>query len=433
MDLKQFPRYAAVLLLLVTAGCATPPPAEDTAAQEAAAVVIPAQDVPRAMPRYYGYGTGTSDRDAVTAASGDAVYRAVIDALGDEALVMQYLVSRIMRDMDVSSYITPGTLEVVERDYVNGTFQRIVSVRVNINSVADFLMERGIVGGLLDEHSYIKMSDMKLPFYRSSDPLESVLGSVTEEWVMGWKPEFLVIYDEDQDTDAFSSRAAVLAAETILGSLGFGYVSEDQLESLKQDQEYVFNEEKGYSSMIRWAAARLHADYYIDTAVQVETYRESGSWLADVQISLECYSAYTGEGRGAVYYGSPEPVSAGSRNAAAGEALDEAMQAAMIQLIRTTARYFSEDAVTGTRYELTVIGTPSDDVMKQFLAVLQAAVPSARRISYSREETRFVMQFRDSLQNLEAMIYESASRVQGLEDFSLVMQRGNTMTFSTGR
>ncbi len=433
MVLKQFIRYAAVLLLLVFVSCTTPPPAEKPAGQDGAAVIIPVNDVPRAMPRYYGFGTGTSDRDAVGAATRDAVYRAVLDALGDDAFVMQYLVGRIIRDMDVTTYITPGTLEVVERDYIAGSFQRIVAVRININSISDYLMKRGITGGLLNEQTYIKMNDMKLPFYRSSDPLESILGPVAEEWIMGWKPEFLVIYDEEQETDAFSSRAAVLAADTVLGSLGFGYVSEDQLEMLKQDQEYVFIEEKGYSSLIRWAAARLYADYYIDTAVQVDAYRENGSWLAEVQISLECYSASTGEGRGAVFYTNPEPVSAGSKNAAAGEALDEAMQAAMIQLIRTTARYFSEDIATGTRYELTLIGTPSDDVMKQFLAVLQAVVPSARRVSYSREETRFVLQYRDSPQNLEAAIYEAASRIQGLENVSLVMQRGNTLTFSTGR
>jgi len=285
-----------LVMLSLCAGCATSFYAGDRYQDNSSVSTI--QDIPdsSAFPLYYGYGEGSSDKSAVHAAEQDAVARLILAALGDEALLMQsrvYLTAESIQNID--SFLLPGSLEVIERDYDTGTYKRLVQVRVDAAQAAGYFADRGISGGFLDGKTILRLADAEKPAYNPSDPIDSMLETSGFNWEGGWEPTFLVYYDEEQDTKAFPARTAVLTAADYLSSLGFSYVDLSQVEIIKQDQEYAFVEEQGYSSMIRWAASKLNADYYIDTAVKVSSYAEKGAFYAAASISVNCFSASTGQ------------------------------------------------------------------------------------------------------------------------------------------
>jgi len=387
-----------------------------------------------AFPLYYGYGEGNSDKSAVHAAEQDAVARLILAALGDEALLMQsgvYSTAESIQNID--SFLLPGSLEVIERDYDTGTYKRLVQVRVDAAQAAGYFANRGISGGFLDGKTILRLADAEKPVYNPSDPIDKMLDTSGFNWEGGWEPTFLVYYDEEQDTKAFSARTAVLKAADYLSSLGFSYVDLSQVEIIKQDQEYAFVEEQGYSSMIRWAASKLNADYYIDTAVKVSSYAEKGEFYAAASILVNCFSASTGAGRGTAFYHTIDSVRGKTSQAAEDKAIASAMVHAMTDLMKKSSKYFVEDAEVGSEYELVLMRTPLDKAMRELLKVLQVSVSEIRRTSYSVEETHFSIRFNGRMEELEESIYLAAESVAGLESMYLVYQRGNSFTFNTGK
>jgi len=423
-----------LVLLTLYAGCATSFYTGDRYQENSTGST--AQDVPdsSAFPLYYGYGEGSSDKLAVHDAERDAVARLVLAALRDEALLMQAGVfSAAEAIQKIDSFILPGSLEVIERDYDTGTYKRLVQVRIDAAASARYFTDRGISGGLLDGKTILRLADAEMPTYNPSDPIDNMLETSGFIWKGGWEPTFLVYYDEEQDTKAFPARTAVLTAADYLSSLGFSYVDLSQVEMIKQDQEYAFVEEQGYSSMIRWAASKLNADYYIDTAVKVSSYAEKGNFSAAASISVNCFSASTGAGRGTAFYHTVDSVRGKTAQAAEDKAVAAAMVHAMTDLMKKSSKYFVEDAEVGSEYELILMRTPLDKAMRELLKVLQVSVSDIRRTSYSVEETHFSIRFNGRMEELEEYIYQAAKSVSGLEDMYLVYQRGNSFTFNTGK
>ena len=423
-----------LIFLSLSLGCATSFYTGDRYQDSSSGSTI--QDIPdsSAFPLYYGYGEGTSDKLAIHTAEQDAVARLILDALGDEALLMQSGVFSTAESIqNIDSFILPGSLEVIERDYNTGTYKRLVQVRIDAALSAEYFFDRGITGGMLDGKTILRLADAEMPEYNPSDPIDNMLQTSGFNWEGGWEPTFLVYYDEEQDTQAFPARTAVLTAADYLSSLGFSYVDLSQIEMIKKDQDYAFVEEQGYSSMIRWVASKLNADYYIDTAVKVSSYAEKGDFYAAASISVNCFSASTGAGRGTAFYHTIESVKGKTSQAAEDKAVASAMVQAMTDLMKKSSRYFVEDAEIGSEYELILMRTPLNKAMRELLKVLQVSVSEIRRTSYSVEETHFSIRFNGRMEELEEYIYQAAESVAGLEDLYLVYQRGNSFTFNTGK
>lgn len=422
------------ILLFIFLGCATSFYPGDRYQDNSVDSIIQDNPDSSAFPLYYGYGEGSSDKLAVHAAEQDAVARLILDALGDEALLMQNGVySAVEAIQNIDSFILPGSLEIIERDYDTGMYKRLIQVRVDAALSAEYFSDRGITGGLLDGKTILRLADAEMPVYNPSDPIDQMLQTSEFNWEGGWEPTFLVYYDEEQDTKAFPARTAVLTAADYLSSLGFSYVDLSQVEMIKQDQEYTFVEEQGYSSMIRWVASKLNADYYIDTAVKVSSYAEKGDFYAAASISVNCFSASTGAGRGTAFYHTLDSVKGKTSQAAEDKAVASAMVHAMTDLMKKSSKYFIEDAEIGSEYELILMKTPFDKAMRALLKGLQVSVSEIRRTSYSVEETHFSIRFNGRMEELEEYIYQAAESVAGLEDIYLVYQRGNSFTFDTGK
>ncbi|MBL7006814.1 MAG: hypothetical protein ISR78_07030 [Spirochaetia bacterium] len=425
---------ASLVFLYLSTGCATSFYTGDRYHDNSSLSSI--QDVPdgSAFPLFFGYGEGSSDKLAIQAAEQDAVARLVLAALGDEALLMQSGVYTAAESiLNIDSFILPGSLEIIERDYDTGIYKRLVQVRIDAGLSAKYFTDRGISGGLLDGITILRLADAEMPVYNPSDPIDHILENSAFNWDGGWEPTFLVYYDEEQDTKAFPARTAVLTAADYLSSLGFRYVDLSQIERIKLDQEYAFAEEQGYSSMIRWVASKLNADYYIDTAVTVSSYYEKGNYYAAASISVNCFSASTGAGRGTAFYHSADSVQGKTSQAAEDKAVSIAMIQAMTDLMKKSSKYFVEDAEIGSEYELILMKTPLDKAMRELLKALQVSVSEIRRTTFSVEETRFSIRFNGRMEDLEEAIYQAAESVAGLEDMYLVYQRGNSFTFNTGK
>ena len=385
-------------------------------------------------PKYYGYGAGRDAAAAETNALKDAVRRAAYDALGDAAVIVQGQVEQVFRDIrTIDSFILGFSRKVVEMDYRDGTYERIVSVRVDIAEIAAYLLSKGISGGHIVEGNGILLPDMTPPTYGPALPLNQVLPQTGYAWEGGWTPVFMVYFDKSRSSDNFMSDLVISAAGDALSGKGFPYVDINRVEEIKRDQDAVFTDEQGYSSMLRWVAAQVHADYYIDAAVQYSVRQQGTGYTAEATVTLDCFDASTASGRGSVVASAPTPARSITRQGAIEEAVVQSVHVAMDRLLQRVSTYFVSDAEKGVSYDLIVMRTLDDKMMRDFIKALEPSVVSVRRLSFSIEETRYTVLFNGSQEELEDAIYAAADRVQGLERFFLVYQRGRSLTFDTGR
>jgi hypothetical protein len=385
-------------------------------------------------PIFYGYGRGSNRGTAEDQAIRNALVRASLSALQDQAVLYRDNVESLFsRNVRLDSYVISSSLEQVDWDLDNGSYEMIISIRVLLPEVSRLLRENDISGGLVRDNIALRMADQELPPYTPATRLSDVLEPVSSTWEdTGYKPTFLVYYDEQQVADPFTARMAVQTANGYLSSIGFPYVDLSQIESIKLDQEYAFQEETGSSSMLRQIASRLHADYYIDVAVSSSTFSRSGSYYAEVSVLLSAYDSSTATGRGSMFVQSEEPVRGATRNAAIDKAVSEAVEKGMAEIMEKTAVYFVQDADRGQNYELIIMKTYQDKVVRTLEQLIAEQVESFRRISFSPEESRYSIQYSGGMDELIEIVYESSELIPELQRIYLVYQRGNSITFNTG-
>lgn len=433
--LKRSVSIGCILLCMVFLfGCATSVYRGDryqsvTTAQQPG---VPADDmIGVTAPLYYGYGEGTTEDKSTEMAKRDAIIRSVLDLLQNSEAVMAEKVRTIIQNLPSSApYVLQNTYISLDKDFANGNYQEIAGIRINLAAVVALMKKQGITGGYINTQGIIRLPDMEKPDYTMKDALQEVLGNEQDIWQNGWKPVFLVYYVEDQETDPFTMRSVVLAADDYIASLGFEYISLNQIEQIKNDQSYAFAEETGSESMLRWIASRLNADYYIDVAVKSSSSPYGSRYKGEATISLSCFDSSTASGRGSVVFQSKTPVYEETARAAEAKAVSVSMNDAMKQLMEKVSTYFSRDAEKGTNYDIIIMKTSNDKMMREFKRILETKVSGVKRTSFSVEETRYVLQFNGSSEELEDLIYSVAEAVQGMEDLYLLYQRGNSLTYS---
>jgi hypothetical protein len=386
------------------------------------------------VPLFYGYGTGASRSAAQDDAIGDALQRAASLALGDSGMIYREQIERLIAaEVNVRSFILTSTLDEIDWDYDNGTYSVLISARLLLPELSKLLQSRGILGGLIDTSITLRLPDQQPLDYQQQAALSDVLGPVGPDWSSGYKPTFLVYYDEQQVSDPFTARTAVLSANSYLSSIGFTYIDLKQIESVKLDQEYAYTEETGGTSMLRWIASRLHADYYIDVAVSTSSYARGGSYYADSSVSLSIFNASTAEGRGSSFIQTNEPVQANTRSSALERAVAEGVEKGMYDIMSKASAYFTSDAQRGSSYELIIMKTYDDKVMRAFQQVLAARVGSLQRTSFSVEESRYAVTFSGTIDEFADLVYEAALQFSELQGLYLVYQRGDSLTFHSGQ
>lgn len=385
------------------------------------------------LPVFYGYGTGSSKASAEDRAVLDAMHRAIVLALGDSALVYREQVLEILEDqLHIDDFILSSSLTQIDYDYDDGIYSMLVSVRIILPELSQLLRDEGITGGLIQDSISLRLPDQEPLDYDSAQSLSRVLGAVGVEWGSGYKPTFLVYYDEEQAADPFTARTAVLIANDYLSTAGFTYIDLKQIETIKSDQEYAFAEETGETSMLRWIASKLHADYYIDVAVNTSSYARGGKYYADSSVSMSCFNASTAEGRGSVFIQTDEPVQANTRSSALDGAVAQGVNTGMKQIMGKASEYFTEDAERGNSYDLIIMKTYDDKVLRAFQNALKSRVSSLIRTSFSVEESQYSLEFTGNVDELADIIYETAEMFPELKDMYLIYQRGDSLTFHSG-
>ncbi len=245
---------------------------------------------------------------------------------------------------------------------------------------------------------------------------------------------FLVYFDEDTETDPFLMKAAVSSANKFLGSHGYQFRDFDQVESIRRDQELAYEEETGRSvSMIQWIAAKLKADIYIEVSASVSARTREDKYYGTAAITLNIFDSATGNGLGQAYYQTNPPAfSTISESDALNNAVASAVYKAMPEGIKIAEQGFRKTVSQGIPYELVFINTPNSRIMREFQKRMERRTKSMDRTSYSRDETRYSVKYIGSVEDLEFLVYDMADLVPGLENITMVLQRGNSITFETG-
>jgi hypothetical protein len=425
--MKKIVFTAALMMLLAMTGCVS---------YYRTPISTGAADIPEGVsaPVFYGYGRGADLQDAEDDAVRNALVRASLTALQDQAVLFHDAVETLFsRSVRLETYTISSSITRIDWDLDRGTYETIVSVRVLLPQLSRLLQKNDITGGLVSEDITLRLEEQQLPPYAPSTRLSEVLEPIGQSWgAAGYKPTFLIYYDEDQVSDPFTARMAVVTANEYLSSIGIPYIDLGQVESIKSDQGYAYQEETGSNSMLRWIASRLHADYYIDVAVSTSTYSRYGSYYGEASVLLSAFDASTAAGRGTVFAQTEQPVRGATRNSAVDKAVSEVMNKAVAEIMEKSAVYVTKDAQRGRQYELIIMKTYQDRVVRDLEQLIADQVENFRRLSFSPEQSRYALQYSGDMDELIDIIYESSELIPELQGMYLVYQRGGSITFNTG-
>lgn len=386
-------------------------------------------------PWYYGYGEADTREDAQKKAEADALFRAASVLLEDAALLYGDKIEQVIQGIpNHDPYILSGSRRVIDWSRENGAYQVITGVRVNLDALAARIAQEGIRGGrIVPGASGLRLPDEQQPEILRREHLRDVLSRPERIWKDTEKPVFLVYHERTHMTDPALSTAAVASANTSLSNVGLPYITYDQVKEILKDQDLAFTDVTGRASTLRWIASRFRNDYYIDVSFQTSA-RQTGAsrYEGEAFITLTCYDSFTGEGIASVVHQTGALPGATSAFGARMGAVQKGMDGAMEKLLQQISGKVVAQARSGEQFELVIINSFSDRIMRQFAQQLGYRVNALRRSSFSLDESRYVLVYDGSLEELEDIIYETSSLVPGLSDMYLVYQRGNSLTFDTG-
>lgn len=445
--MKKFTLSAALLLLiLMFFSCATGG--------------VPAGG-PTGTPLYYGSGSGTSGLQAMNAAKGMAVRRAAEDLLGPAVTTVKRaeLDSFFADVKDFNIYVLPETLQTLSSD---GTSYSLM-IRVNLKALGNSLAAKMLLGGQVTggANQSLALADQKPPAGAvpaaapaapgKEDPAapaqETPAPPVAAVPEVPPSPEeqafinrymadltYMVYYNEESPADPFLMKAAVVSANKYLNQNNLKYVDLEQIESLRKDQELVYEEETGQAvSIIQWIAHKLNADIYIEINMSVTGRSEGSRHYGSATITLNNYEASTADGRGAAsYQTNPPAFSTVSQVDALNNAVSSAVFQAMPVALSTADRETREAMTRGLKYSLTILNTRDRRLMREFEQKLQRKVRSLRQLSFTPEQSVYEVYLLGEIIDLEDAIYDVADTMPDLEGLALIMQQRSALTFDSG-
>ena len=446
--MRKFTLSAAVLLLiLMVFSCATGG--------------VPSGG-PTETPLYYGSGSGGSGLQAMNAAKGMAVRRAAEDLLGPAVAMVKKpeLDSFFSEVKDFNIYVLPETLQTLSSD---GTSYSLM-IRVNLKALGNSLAAKMLLGGQVTgaANQSLALADQKPPAGAVSAAAPADPGKkepsppATEEPAaapVAAAPEappsaeeqafinrymsdltYMVYYNENSPADPFLMKAAVVSANKYLNQNNMTYVDLEQIESLKKDQELVYEEETGQAvSIIQWIAHKLNADIYIEINMSVTGNSDGSRHYGSATVTLNNYEASTADGRGAAsYQTNPPAFSTVSQADALNNAVASAVFQAMPEALSTADRETREAMTRGLKYSLTIMNTRDRRLMRDFEQKLQRKFRSLRQLSYTPEQSVYEVYLLGEILDLEDAIYDVADTIPDLEGLSLIMQQRSALTFDSG-
>ncbi len=407
-------------------------------------------------PLYYGSSKGDSAIKAMNAAKLESVRKAADDILEKAAssAKREELDNLFDSVSDSNAFIFKNTLTTLDQGKEGNFYFYNLSVRINLEALANFLMANDIYGGQIDGSSVvnIRLPDETAPFYaadkkegtvekeREPSSAESSMPSDADSKEMAFIDEYLnrltymVYYNEEIEEDTFLTKTAVVSANKYLYQNGMEYIDLKQIETIKKDQDMVYEEETGESvSIIQWIARKLNADVYIEVSLSTSSSKKGDKYYGSAAVTLNCYEASTAEGRGsATYQTKPPAFSTVSEKDALNNAVAAAVFKAMPVALSTAKKETRKALLDGIKYKLVIINTEDSRVMRDFMKRMGRKVKSIKKLSYSPEKAEYAVYFIGTIEGFEDVVYDVTESMPELEGISLIMQQGNSLTFDSG-
>ncbi len=413
---------------------------------------------------FTGSGRGDSLGVAIYSAKIDAIRKAVVDIAGPAAEEQnrQLLDETLYNTRNPNAYVYNETMETLRRENV-GTIDQMdmvydIQIRVNRPAIEQALQNSGVIGGGTGLASTsVDREQRAQDLVAETDPEEaaqppgtvgsepSALATQEGDWEGATEEErrfirryvdtmtYMVYFNEESTADSFLMRSAVAQANSYLAGAGVVAIDASQIESVRRDQQLVYEEEVGREvGIIQWVAQRLNADVYIEIDAVTAGETQGGTHYGSANVTLRMFETSTGQLLGSVNRASPRTVSRASQQDAVLNALQstvyQAMPTVVDQARNQMASYFSR----GIRYELVLQSTPDARLMSDFRRQMRRNVSDLITVSQSAEETVYEVYFFGRIDELEDQIYIVSDRVPGFEGLYLVLTRGKSLTFNTG-
>lgn len=410
-------------------------------------------------PMFYGQGSGGSSVEAMNNAKKIAVRKAAEQLIGiAPSMAKKGELDTLFNGIgDFNPYVVRGSQKELASGKDGDSYFYHLGVRVDLKAVGGLLMNNMILGGQIDGRTGVayKLADEAAPPVEAkpepaaasgdsgavpaAPPAENPMEEASPEDLafieqyMG-NLTYMVYFDEAKVSDPFLTRAAVISANRYLDSNGFQYVDLNQVEKLKKEQSYVYEDQTGSEvSFLQDIANRLNANVYVQVSLDANGSTRDGKYYGSATITLNAYDSSTGEGRGAAtYQTNPPAFSQVSVEDALNNAVASAVFKAMPHVIDEVKAETAKALTRGFRYNLVMLNTYDARVMRNFQKKLERKVKSVKRVSYSPEETVYEVYMLGEVMDLWDLVYDVSESLPELMDMTEVMQRGNSLTFDTG-
>lgn len=388
---------------------------------------------------YVGRGTGNSPLAALNAAKINAVYRASVDILGETtALANRSRIEEAIRSSDnPNAYVYNPTLKILQ----TGGDPLFYEIQIGVDTAA-LKATLGAMGIVASKSSAERSAAGQGESARAG---ATAAPATAEESVLSPELRAKIQRDLDQMTYMVSPaegvgldppmlRSALTSAEAYLADNRIPYVDSAQVAALRKDQEMVYEQETNRSvSMTQWIAERLHADVYIVVDASTSSSARDGKYFGSADVSLRIFETSTASGLGAANYSALQPsVSLVSAREAVANAVQSSVYKAMGEAIRQARSYLSRDLAVGIGYDLLVINSTDDQVMRRFMKDLSSRVRDVRLLSWTKEETRYRVTASGTASDLQDLVYAAARAIPDLSGMALVSIRGRELTFDAG-
>jgi hypothetical protein len=417
------------------------------------------------MPLFYGEGYGPTSGDAREAAGLDAARKAAESLLGPaSSMNNRNELDRLFFSAETARFVQSESCEVIEESRSADEYRQVVRCRIDLAALLTELKEREIYGGqVTPDATEVSLEDEPSPSYiptvreatsesdgvslpqaggvaAGSEGPSPELVNVRSLDISGEEKErlaallddlsFMVYFNPDAREHRELLRRAVLRGNEYLESGGFAHTDPEQIDTILAGELGAYEDETGGSvDLLRWTASKLNADIII---VVDGDFSANGGRPArgSAQLSLECFTTLDGAMTGRSRY-------RGEASAASGEqalrlSVDAAMNRLFPEAVSVSLEAYRDTLLKGLPYELVLLNYGERRDYGPFIDALESRLRKLSVASQSSRELHCDLMFLGNVEELESLIYETAARLPGMEQLSLVFQRGNSLIFDAG-
>jgi hypothetical protein len=379
---------------------------------------------------------------AMNKAKMNAVQKAVIDLIGvaNERAGSDRLEEVLYNTGNPNAYVYTDTYETLRKDKVGEEYIIECRVKVNREAVERTLAAAGLTGGdavtATDAPgtaagAAVEAAAQEPPEPPAGEELTPGERRIIDRYVRTMT--YMVYFNEETAEDPFYAKTAVGIANEYLTSNALEAIDMSQVESLKKDQQLVYEEETGQSiSIIQWLAQKLNADVYIEIDGRTTGETVGGKYYGQANVTVKGFEASTGRLLGSQPWNSPKTFSTASEEAARINALQTSVYKAMPHVIGQAQTYMAKTLKDGIKYELIIQNSVDTRLMSGFRRKLAGEVKDIETISQTAEETRYSVYLIGSIEDLADLVYDVAETLPGLEGIEQILLRGKSITFDSG-